>query len=569
MAVLLTWQFLFPAPRPEAPPAPPPGAAATAPAATATPATNGVAEGVAAAEVAAPAPPAAAEPIAGESEDRFVLENSVLRAEFSNRGAVLVSLVLRGQAGPGGTELELVQPRAASPQPFTLVDAALAPLPVAEALFAVDPEEDAAGRALRFRYRGPLGSAEKRFRLRSDGRIDVELEGASAGFGVMIGPGLRARTVAELGNRFDRRLGSWRTQGEVETVEPSADSVVRLGSGLDWIALEDTYFLSALVPNGPVDGAAFEPVLLVAGADSRSFDARPLPEGGKVAREDKDLARDLRAYLFARGERLELTTVWGPKDYDRLAALPYGLEKTVRWGMFGVLVRPLLMGLQWIHANVVANYGWAIVILTTLLKIALLPLSIAGFKSMRKMQKLAPKMQAIRERWRPKLRDKQGRFNAEAQRQMNEEVMALYRSEGVNPAGGCLPMLIQLPIFLAFYNMLSTAVELKWAPWVLWVQDLSERDQYFVLPLIMGATQFVQQRMTPAPPDPFQRRMMQMLPIVFTIFSFGFPSGLVLYWLTNNVLTIGQQMLYNSMADKSEGEAAAAVAPKPKGRKGS
>lgn len=504
-----------------------------------------------------------------ESEDRFVLENSVLRAEFSNRGAVLVSLVLRGQVGPGGTELELVQPRAASPQPFTLVDAALAPLPVAEALFAVDPEEDAAGRALRFRYRGPLGSAEKRFRLRSDGRIDVELESASAGFGVMIGPGLRGRTVAELGNRFDRRLGSWRTQGEVETVEPSADSVVRLGSGLDWIALEDTYFLSALVPNGPVDGAAFEPVLLVAGADARSFDARPLPEGGKVAREDKDLARDLRAYLFARGERLELTTVWGPKDYDRLAALPYGLEKTVRWGMFGVLVRPLLMGLQWIHANVVANYGWAIVILTTLLKIALLPLSIAGFKSMRKMQKLAPKMQAIRERWRPKLRDKQGRFNAEAQRQMNEEVMALYRSEGVNPAGGCLPMLIQLPIFLAFYNMLSTAVELKWAPWVLWVQDLSERDQYFVLPLIMGATQFVQQRMTPPPPDPFQRRMMQMLPIVFTIFSFGFPSGLVLYWLTNNVLTIGQQMLYNSMADKSEGEAAAAAAPKPKGRKGS
>ena len=565
MAVLFLWQFLFPPP--EAPAPPPPAAVASAvPTPAATPA--GATPAPSATPAAEAAPPAA--PIEAAAEESFVLGNERARLEFSNRGAVLRSFVLLGQPKAVGGELELVTPRAASALPYALFDAALAPLPENGALFAVEPEEEPAGRALRFRYRGALGAAEKRFLLRADGRLDVEVTMAGrSGFGVMIGPGLRARSREELGNRFDRRLGAWLAAGEVETADPqkTKDPVRLPGGGLGWVALEDTYFLSALIPSVPVEGAVFEPVLLMPGEGERAFDAKPVPAGGEVAREDKDRAREFRAYLFARGERLEATSYWGSKHYDELALLPYGLERTVRWGTFGFLARPLLISLQWIQAHVVANYGWAIVLLTIALKLVLLPLSISSFKSMRKMQKLAPKMQAIRERWRPKLRDKQGRFNSEAQRQMNEEVMGLYRQEGVNPAGGCLPLLVQLPIFLAFYNMLSTAVELKWAPWALWIKDLAEADPYFVLPIVMGATQLIQQRMTPPPPDPFQRRMMQFLPVVFTVFSLGFPSGLVLYWLTNNVLTIGQQMIYNRIKDQSE-EGAAPAAP-ARGRKGS
>jgi YidC/Oxa1 family membrane protein insertase len=565
MGVLFLWQFLFPAPEPPvAPEATPAAVAEATPAAapSATPAPG------ATAEAAAPAAPVV--PIEAAAEERFVLANDRARLEFSNRGAVLSSFVLLGQPKAVGGELELVAPRGASPLPYSLFDPALAPLAENGALFAVEPEEEPAGRALRFRYRGPLGAAEKRFLLRADGRLDVEIDvpGRSS-FGTMIGPGLRGRSREELKNRFDRRMGAWLAAGTVETADPAkAKDPVRVpGGGLGWIALEDTYFLSAVIPAVPVEGAVFEPVLLVAGDGPRVFDAKPVPAGGEVAREDKDLTREFRAYLFARGGRLEATSYWGSKHYDELALLPYGLEKTVRWGTLGFLARPLLFSLQWIHEHMVSNYGWAIVLLTIALKLVLLPLSISSFKSMRKMQKLAPKMQAIRERWRPKLRDKQGRFNAEAQRQMNEEVMGLYRQEGVNPAGGCLPLLVQLPIFLAFYNMLSTAVELKWAPWALWIQDLAEQDPYFVLPIVMGATQLIQQRMTPPPPDPFQKRMMQFLPVVFTIFSLGFPSGLVLYWLTNNVLTIGQQMIYNRIKDQAE-EDATPAAP-AKGRKGS
>ena len=566
MGVLFLWQYLFPAPEPPAPrPAVAVEAAATPEATPGAPAATGTAP---AAEALAPAP--AAPPVEAATEERFVLANQRARVEFSNRGAVLRSFTILGQPAAVGGELELVAPRGDSPLPFSLFDEMLAPLRENGALFAVEPEEEPAGRALRFRYRGELGAAEKRFLLRADGRLDVEISmPGRGGFGVMIGPGLRARNREELGNRFVHRLAAWLAAGAVETADSQkAEDPIRLpGGGLGWIALEDTYHLSALIPSTPVEGAVFEPVLLVPGDRPDLFDAKPVPAGGEVAAEDKKLAREFRAYLFARGEKLETTSYWGSKRYDQLAALPYGLEKTVRWGTLGFLARPLLLSLQWIHDHLVANYGWAIVLLTIALKLVLLPLSISSFKSMRKMQKLAPKMQAIRERWRPKLRDKQGRFNAEAQRQMNEEVMGLYRQEGVNPAGGCLPLLVQLPIFLAFYNMLSTAVELKWAPWALWIRDLAEQDPYYVLPIVMGVTQIIQQKMTPPPPDPFQKRMMQFLPVIFTVFSLGFPSGLVLYWLTNNVLTIGQQMIYNRIKDQSE-EVAAPPAP-TKGRKGS
>jgi YidC/Oxa1 family membrane protein insertase len=171
---------------------------------------------------------------------------------------------------------------------------------------------------------------------------------------------------------------------------------------------------------------------------------------------------------------------------------------------------------------------------------------------MKKMQALNPKMQAIREKYRPKLRDKQGKPNMEMQRKMNEEVMALYRSEGVNPAGGCLPLLLQMPILFAFYRMLTIAAELRGAPWLGWVQDLSVQDPYYVLPIVMGATQFLQVKLGPQAPDPMQRRLFLFMPVFMTFFFLGFPSGLVLYWLTNNVLTIVQQSVYNHLRKREQ-----------------
>jgi len=187
------------------------------------------------------------------------------------------------------------------------------------------------------------------------------------------------------------------------------------------------------------------------------------------------------------------------------------------------------------------------VLMTIVLKIMLLPLTLTAYSSMQKMQRLNPKIQAIRERYRPKLRDKQGKMNSEAQRQMNEEVMALYKAEGVNPAGGCLPILLQIPVFFAFYSLLSASVELWHAPWIGWIHDLSAKDPYYVLPILMGVTQVIQQKMTPAAADPIQRRMFQLFPVIFTVFSLGFPSGLVLYWLVNNILTIIQQAIQNAV----------------------
>jgi YidC/Oxa1 family membrane protein insertase len=171
---------------------------------------------------------------------------------------------------------------------------------------------------------------------------------------------------------------------------------------------------------------------------------------------------------------------------------------------------------------------------------------------MTRMQELNPKIQAIRQKYRGKLKDKQGRPNLEASRQQNEEVMAVYRAAGVNPAAGCLPILLQMPVFFAFYRLLSTSVELRNAPWILWIQDLAQPDPYYVLPLLMGASSVAMQRMMPTSPDPMQRRLMQLMPIMFTVFAFAFPAGLVVYWVTNNLLSMAQQALLMRTRKKRE-----------------
>ncbi len=225
---------------------------------------------------------------------------------------------------------------------------------------------------------------------------------------------------------------------------------------------------------------------------------------------------------------LDNRLVVGPKEQARLAPIAEGLELTVDYGWLTIISKPLFIALAWIH-SVVGNWGWSIILLTLAIKLVFYKLSEASYRSMARMRKLQPEMKRLKERY-PDDRQK-----------MNQELMTLYKKEKINPLGGCLPILVQIPVFIALYWVLLESVELRQAPWMFWIQDLSERDPFYILPLLMGATMFLQQKLNPAPMDPIQQKIMMGLPLVFTVFFIFFPAGLVLYWVTNNTLSIAQQ----------------------------
>ncbi len=229
----------------------------------------------------------------------------------------------------------------------------------------------------------------------------------------------------------------------------------------------------------------------------------------------------------------------GPKDQDKLKALSDGLELTVDYGMLWFLAQPLFTILKWIH-SLVGNWGWSIILLTVLVKALFYPLNATSFRSMAKMRKLSPKLQEMKEKY------------GDDRQKMSQAMMELYKKEKVNPMGGCLPILVQMPVFIALYWTLLESVELRQAPWLGWIHDLSQMDPYFILPLIMGASMFIQQMLNPTPPDPVQAKVMKMMPIIFTFFFLFFPAGLVLYWVTNNVLSIVQQYIITKKIE-SEG----------------
>jgi YidC/Oxa1 family membrane protein insertase len=492
----------------------------------------------------APAVPAAAvpagPPIGAAAEERVVLEIGGTRATFSNRGAQMESLVA---TDPGTASVELVRRRSQGPYPYGLVDKDQKALPINDALFAVERGKD--GRSATFRYRGPAGNAEKTFGFDDKGLLAVEVK-ASGKWGVVIGPGIGNPTAAELDNRYGQRDAVVKAAGDVKALTAKGESETKVipARDLSWAGLEDTFFAAVAVPQGgSVARALLEPVLVERRPEGERFS--PVPAKDDLTKEQKDLSREYRLILQPVSDTVVLECYWGSKRYERLKALPYGLDETVKLGWLRFVVLPLLSGLHWIYEHIVANYGWAIILMTVLIKLILLPLTHQSTMSMRKMQVLNPKMQSIRERYRPKLKDKQGRPNLDMQRKMNEEIMALYKVEGVNPAGGCLPLLIQMPILFAFYRLLSTSVDLHNAPWMLWIHDLSAQDPYFILPLVMGATQFAQVFYAPQSGDPAQRRLFLLMPLFMLVFFLSAPSGLVLYWLTNNVLTIAQQAVYN------------------------
>jgi YidC/Oxa1 family membrane protein insertase len=306
--------------------------------------------------------------------------------------------------------------------------------------------------------------------------------------------------------------------GKVERVASSGFATQSRYEGrFPYIGADDHYFLGALLPGDRDTRVDYRRVDISTALGPRElvvFDARV--SGGP---------RDLRYYL-------------GPKQFDLLAAIGRDFTRVINFGIFSWLVVPLLRSLNWINGYV-GNYGWSIILLTILINAAMFPLRHKSVVSMRKMQELQPEVKAIQDRYaKLKATDPQ-------KQKMNVELMNLYRERGVNPASGCVPMLLTFPVLFAFYALLSQAIELRGAPFVGWISDLSVHDPWYITPLLMGATMVWQQKITPSTADPVQQKMMMFMPIMFTFMFLWAPSGLVIYWFVSNVWAIGQQYLTN------------------------
>jgi YidC/Oxa1 family membrane protein insertase len=304
------------------------------------------------------------------------------------------------------------------------------------------------------------------------------------------------------------------TKAEDLKVDNDADSKFSQVVTSGWIASLQHHFVAAIVPQ---EGQPNRIQLQVQGQQyllSATGPMTTIPAGGSTRYEEKIfVGPKLQAQLAATGPRLDLTA-----DYGKLT----------------VLAHPLFVMLKWVH-GLVGNWGWAIIIVTALIKLLFYPLSQASGRSMAKMRAIAPRMKQIQDSYKDD-REKLGRA-----------MMELYKKEKINPLAGCLPMVIQIPFFISFYWVLLESVEMRQAPFMLWVNDLSARDPFFVLPLFMGGAMFAQFKLNPAPPDPMQAKIMQFMPLVMTGMMAWFPSGLVLYWLTNTVLSIGQQWRVNQV----------------------
>ncbi len=277
-----------------------------------------------------------------------------------------------------------------------------------------------------------------------------------------------------------------------------------------WLAMLQHYFVAAIIPDK---------------TQAHYYYSKYLNDGSRYVLGLYGPDVSIKA-----GEQEQLTFQFyaGPKIQDDLAELATGLELTVDYGFLWFIAQPLFWVLKFIH-DLVGNWGWAIILLTILIKLAFFQLSATSYKSMANMRRLHPRLLQLKERY---ANDKGG---------LNQAMMDLYKKEKINPLGGCLPILVQIPVFIALYWVLLESVELRQASFVLWLNNLSEPDPYFVLPLVMGATMLLQHKLNPAPLDPMQEKVMMMLPIIFTVFFAFFPAGLVLYWTVNNILSIGQQ----------------------------
>jgi YidC/Oxa1 family membrane protein insertase len=477
--------------------------------------------------------------IGDTAEREIVVETATVTATLSNRGGRIVRWQLKEYRDARGEPVDLV-PSALpddQPTPFLLrVEDEALTARLNTALYRVsgdsggrvDATSGEAGVVFEFEDTAGL-RARKEFRF--DPRSYLITFSAAVSSGgqtlnptVLWGPGLGdigAQTGGGsffTGNYTQPPQAIYHRDGDVERIVATDMGLQPVHEGqFRFVGIDDHYFIATAVNPGQAR-LEFRPVALPGPGDAqRQFVAQSItfPEPPQAAR-----------FFF------------GPKQFDLLRSIDAELVRAINFGIFGWLAVPLLGALQWIY-GFVGNYGWAIVLLTVVINIAIFPLRHKSVVSMRKMQALQPQMKAIQDRY------KDLKATDPARQKMNTEIMNLYREKGVNPASGCVPMLLQFPVLLAFYSMLSQSIELRGADFMLWISDLSQPDPYFVIPILMAVTMFWQTKITPSTADPAQQRVMLFMPLIFTVFFLWAPSGLVIYWFVSNLWAIGQQYFTN------------------------
>ncbi len=482
-------------------------------------------------------------PIAASAPETVEVREPLYTARLSNEGGVLTSFVLLQHRDGAGKPLDLVRQGAPYPGRTLALDPADPFLArAAKALWVASKEENGNEKTVRFRYREADGSGLTRTYVFRDAYVvgvKVERDGPPGPVGLVLGPSIGNPSGEELHSRYAK-------PGATITVAPGGSVTRRAKDGLKEAVpgltglvaagLEDNYFLTAFLP-GAQGSVTLRPVAL--GAPPAPV-ATPAPSATPAAPPAGDVESEV---VLSGAGSLQSDVFLGPKAIDILEKTRPGLDRVIDYGWFAVLVKPLLWGLREIH-KVVGNWGVAILLITVVIKVLLYPLTHKQLVSMKKMGALQPKVEAIRTKWASRIKQ-----DPQARAKMNEEMMGLYKQEGVNPAGGCLPLLLQMPILIAFYNLLAHSIELRHAPFMLWITDLSAKDPYYVTPILMTATMWIQQQMTPTTGDPAMKRVQNIMPLVMGFLFKDVPSGLVLYWLMQNILTIAQQMLLNRFTD--------------------
>lgn len=574
LAVMIGYQYFFAPPPPEPGSTPPIEAPVEAPEQTAPAAEPTPGEVLPESPQEEEQEPATVlvEAIQAESEEEFVFGTEHYRMTVSNRGGRISSLILNDFASDFGGPLELVvnEPGFDPAGFFTLTTPERPEVAAAanNALYQVtvngftsrSSQEVTAPTEIRWQWVDGNGwSVDKTLTINPQGHlstleISVESPVDTPVF-VTLGPGLemeanttRAGIYLMSGAvLFDGNAVEHVVHGDLE--EPQMRLV-----DLAWGGIQSNYFLAAFVTEARAS------VYMSAVPEPEE------PEGQVAAGEAADDSapgtpgtRVRFGLELPRGVPVELPVYLGPKDFNVLAAEGFSLERAVDYGRFRILARPVAVVLEALY-DFTGNYGLAILLATFGVRILFFPLNQKSATSMRKMQQLQPQMNAIRNKYK-------GVKDMEKRQQMNQEVMQLYKDHGVSPLGGCLPLLFQMPVLFGFYAAISVSIASRQAPFILWIRDLSMMDPFYVLPLMMGVAMFMQQRMSPQAGDPVQQRIFRLMPVMFTFFFLTFPSGLVLYWLTNTVLGIGQQYYVNHQLGPPDAKATAGQSKGNKGQK--
>ena len=485
---------------------------------------------------AQPATAAAAAPAPGQvsaaKEEIFTIDTALYRIQFSNRGAVATDWVLKKYLDSRGKPLELVNTSALSkvPAPFAVIyKNGQQAADLNSALFQATPSPDGFG--IDYKYSDGKTVCSKSFRFDKNSYLsrvtsEVSQNGAGVphllewrgGFGDISVLNRQSAQQVVYFDLSDSKLN-------VHNAGAAKNGTVTAAGDYSFAGLEDPFFAALVLPK---TGTTVE-------VQTYKDDLLP-PNAAKDAKQEQFIG------VGVGGDAVNNFQLFvGPKDIDILKQVDARLPQLIDWGWFWFIAKPLFLVMHWMNDHMVHNYGWSIVLITVAINVLILPLRLSSMKSAKKMQSLQPEIKRINAKYKDVgLRDPR-------KAEQNQEVMDLYKKHGVNPMGGCFPMLIQLPILYAFYRVLAVTIELRGAHW-LWVTDLSQPESLpiHILPLVMIVSQFMMQKMTPNPTaDPAQAKMMMFMPLMFGFFFYNMSSGLVLYWLTSNLVGIAQQWVMN------------------------